>query len=213
MKGKSAGGSAAADASRSSDVRDRILATAAELFYRNGVRAVGVDLIVARSGVAKTSLYRHFRTKDDLVAAFLQQEDQDFWSLWDSVGLPLEATPQAELEAHLEWIGARVSRPNYRGCPQLNVAAEFAEPDHPARAVATAHKLELRRRLTVIAERMGAHRPEELASQLALLIDGAFTSGQLLAKDDATRVLQSAARALIAGANVSTGQRRVKRRS
>lgn len=210
MKGKTAVRTAEADANNPLDVRGRILETAADLFYRNGVRAVGVDLIVARSGVAKTSLYRHFRTKDDLVAAFLQREDQDFWSCWDSVARPLAANPQAELEAQLEWIGARISRPNYRGCPQINVAAEFSEPDHPARAVATAHKIELRRRLTVIAKRLRARRPEELASQLALIIDGAFTSGQLLAKEGATDVLLTAARALIAGANVDLRQRRVE---
>jgi AcrR family transcriptional regulator len=210
MKGRTAGRRAEADANNSMDVRGRILETAADLFYRNGVRATGVDLVVERSGVAKTSLYRHFRTKDDLVAAFLQREDQDFWSCWDRVALPLEANPQAELEAHLEWMGARISRSNYRGCPQINVAAEFSEPDHPARAVATAHKIELRRRLTIIAKRMRARCPEELASHLALVIDGAFTSGQLLAKEGATHVLLTAARALIAGANVNVRQRRVE---
>ena len=61
------------------DVRERILETASALFYKQGVRAVGVDLVVEKAGVAKTSLYRHFGTKDDLVAAFLEREDQDFW--------------------------------------------------------------------------------------------------------------------------------------
>ncbi len=65
------------------DVRERILGTASQLFYQEGTRAVGVDLIVARSGVAKTSLYRHFPTKDDLIEAFLRREDEDFWEHWD----------------------------------------------------------------------------------------------------------------------------------
>ena len=64
------------------DARERILETASALFYKRGVRAVGVDLVVAEAGVAKTSLYRHFRTKDDLIAAFLAREDEDFWSVW-----------------------------------------------------------------------------------------------------------------------------------
>jgi AcrR family transcriptional regulator len=212
LKGKGATRQAAADAGPL-DVRGRILETASDLFYRNGVRAVGVDLIVEQSGVAKTSLYRHFQTKDDLVAAFLQREDEDFWSCWDTAALPLAANPHAELEAHLAWIGARIARPNYRGCPQLNVAAEFSEPDHPARAVATAHKIELRRRLAGIAKRMGARRPEELAAQLALVIDGAFMSGTLLATQGATRVLVAAARALIAGANVDAPPRTKGRRA
>ena len=144
-------------------MRDKILETASALFYRQGVRAVGVDLVVEQAGVAKTSLYRHFGTKDDLVAAFLEREDQDFWGMWDRVAEPHMDDAAAELDAHLGWIGERVGRPNYRGCPQINVAAEFPEADHPARKVAEAHKLELRRRLTAIAERLDVRRPDELA--------------------------------------------------
>ena len=182
-------------------VRDRILETASALFYRQGVRAVGVDLVVEKAGVAKTSLYRHFKTKDDLIAAFLEREDEDFWSCWDSVAQREQADAKAELEAQLTWIGERVGRPNYRGCPQLNVAAEFPDPAHPARAVATAHKNELRRRLKQIAERLHARRPDELASQLALLINGAFVSSQIFSADEeATPVLLAASRALTAAA-------------
>ena len=181
-------------------VRDRILETASALFYRRGVRAVGVDLVVEEAGVAKTSLYRHFKTKDDLIAAFLEREDEDFWRCWDSVAQRQPTDAKAELEAQLTWIGERVGRPNYRGCPQLNVAAEFPDPAHPARAVATAHKNELRRRLKQIAERLHARRPDELASQLALLINGAFVSSQIFSADEATPVLLAASRALIAAA-------------
>jgi AcrR family transcriptional regulator len=181
------------------DLREKILETASTLFYRRGVRAVGVDLVVAEAGVAKTSLYRHFRTKDDLVAAFLAREDQDFWGTWDAVAERHRDDPQAELDAHLEWIGERVGRPNYRGCPQINVAAEFPEADHPARKVATAHKRELRHRLKGIAERLGIGRSDELAGQLAVLINGAFVSSQMLEAGEAIPLLRQAAHALIAG--------------
>jgi AcrR family transcriptional regulator len=181
-----------------SDVRQRILDTASTLFYERGVRAVGVDLVVDESGVAKTSLYRHFRTKDDLIAAFLKREDEDFWSVWDRVAKAVQGYPRTELDAHLAWIGERVERPNYRGCPQINVAAEFPEPDHPARKVAEAHKREMRRRLKVIAERLGALRPEELAGQLSVLINGAFVSSQIFEPGEATPLLRRAADALIA---------------
>ncbi|MXQ14022.1 TetR/AcrR family transcriptional regulator [Microvirga makkahensis] len=180
------------------DLREKILETASRLFYRRGVRAVGVDLVVAEAGVAKTSLYRHFRTKDDLVAAFLAREDQDFWSTWDAVTEQHKDDPQAELDAHLEWIGERVGRPNYRGCPQINVAAEFPEADHPARKVAATHKRELRHRLKGIAERLGVGRPDEVAGQLALLINGAFVSSQMLETGEAIALLRQAADALIA---------------
>src|ERR1700692_3324061 len=96
------------------DVRDRILETASALFYRRGVRAVGVDLVVEKAGVAKTSLYRHFRTKDDLIAAFLHREDEDFWRCWDNTTQGHRSDPAAELEGQLKWIGERVSRSNYR---------------------------------------------------------------------------------------------------
>lgn len=179
------------------EVRQRILETASELFYKQGVRAVGVDLIVEKAEVAKTSLYRHFRTKDDLVAAFLEREDKDFWDTWDKVAQMHVGDPKGELESHLNWIGERVNRPAYRGCPQINVAAEFAEIEHPARKVAAAHKAELRRRLHELAEQLGANRPAELAGQLALLINGAFVSSQMFDAREAKPLLQQAANALL----------------
>lgn len=182
------------------DVRERILETASDLFYRRGVRAVGVDVVVEAAGVAKTSLYRHFRTKDDLIAAFLQREDQDFWAGWDRVAAQYAHDGKAELEAHLTWIAERVGRPNYRGCPQLNVAAEFPDEDHPARVVARTHKEELRRRLQGIAERLAVGRPGDLALQLSVLINGAFVSSQLLTAGNAKPILIQMARALIVAA-------------
>ncbi|MBX4967985.1 TetR/AcrR family transcriptional regulator [Rhizobium binae] len=183
------------------DVRNRILETASELFYKQGVRAVGVDLVVEKAGVAKTSLYRHFGTKDDLVAAFLEREDQDFWGHWDSVTAQHQDNARAELDAHLGWIGERVGRPHYRGCPQINVAAEFPEADHPARKIAEAHKREMRRRLKVIAEHLDVAAPDELAGQLAVLINGAFVSSQIFEPGEATPLLRRTAEALI-----STGE-------
>jgi AcrR family transcriptional regulator len=179
------------------EVRERILDTACTLFYQRGVRAVGVDLVVAKAGVAKTSLYRHFGTKDDLIAAFLEREDADFWATWDRVAGQHGDDAAAELDAHLGWIGERVGRPNYRGCPQINVAAEFPDIDHPARKVASAHKCQMRQRLKGIAERLGVVRPDELAGQLSLLINGAFVSSQIFEPGEATPLLQRMSRTLI----------------
>ena len=185
------------DAQSNAEVRARILDTACTLFYQHSVRAVGVDLVVEKAGVAKTSLYRHFGTKDDLVAAFLKREDEDFWGTWDRIAEKHADDAAAELDAHLEWIGKRVGRPNYRGCPQLNVAAEFPEIDHPARKVATAHKRQMRKRLKNIAERLSIARPDELAGQLSLLLNGAFVSSQIFKPGEATPLLRHAAHALI----------------
>jgi AcrR family transcriptional regulator len=179
------------------EVRNRILETASVLFYQRGVRAVGVDLVVSEAGVAKTSLYRHFGTKDDLVAAFLAREDEDFWDTWDRVAEEHKDDSKAELDAHLEWIGERIGRPNYRGCPQINVAAEFPEADHPARKVAAEHKREMRRRLRGIADRLGVAHPNELAGQLSVLVNGAFVSSQVLEPGEAIPLLQRMAHALI----------------
>jgi len=185
------------DTRNHAQVREKILQTACALFYQQGVRAVGVDLVVEKAGVAKTSLYRHFATKDDLIAAFLEREDADFWGTWDGVAGRHAGDASAELDAHLAWIGERAGRSNYRGCPQINVAAEFPELDHPARKVAAAHKREMRRRLKDIARRLGVARPDELAGQLSLLVNGAFVSSQIFKPGEATPLLQRTAHALI----------------
>ena len=180
-----------------SEVREKILETACSLFYRNGVRAVGVDLVIEKAGVAKTSLYRHFRTKDELIAAFLEREDADFWGTWDRVAAQHVDNAAAELDAQLEWIAQRVARPNYRGCPQLNVAAEFPEADHPARKVAATHKQEMHRRLAEIGRKLDVSHPVQLATQLSLLINGAFVSSQIIKPRDARSLLLDTARVLV----------------
>ena len=183
-----------------SGVRDRILATASKLFYKNGVHAVGVDLVVAESGIAKTSLYRHFGNKDTLVAAFLEAEDADFWRQWDLMADRHTDDPVGELEAFLEWMDIRLRRPGYRGCPQLNVVAELADPKHPARRIAIKHKERMRVRLTDIATRMKLGEPERVGSQLALAFDGAFMSAPLGAADRMVVTLRDTVHALLKAA-------------
>jgi AcrR family transcriptional regulator len=190
---------------------EKVLSTAARLFYAHGVRAVGVELIVGESGVAKTSLYRHFQTKDELVAAFLEREDREFWQQWDTV-VAAAANPKAELMSLLDWIGKRVSRDGYRGCPQINVAAEFSDLAHPARAIRRRHKTEMFERLRNIVSRIGLTSPDDTAIQLALLIDGAFTSDGRLTKTTAVRVLQNAAEALLTNARYGAITRTTTRR-
>jgi len=180
-----------------SQVRQRILTTASDLFYHRGVRAVGIDEVIARAEVAKASLYHHFRTKDDLIAAFLEREDAVFWAQWDAVIKDFFPNAKKELEHIVEWIGKRVARPGYRGCPQLNVAAEFADPAHPARAVARRHKRRMRERLTDLSTRLGAKDPALLAAQLALMIDGAFSACALQPSENSAPALTAAIRTLV----------------
>jgi AcrR family transcriptional regulator len=187
-------------AAQSRDVKETILDTACKLFYERGVRAVGVDLIVEKACVAKTSLYRFYGTKDELVAAFLRREDEEFWGTWDRVAKQNANQPAAELDAQLKWIGERVGRSNYRGCPQINVAAEFPEADHPARKIAVAHKREMRKRLKSISERLGVARPDQLAGQLSLLINGAFVSSAIFKPGEGLSLLLRTANALVQAA-------------
>lgn len=183
------------------------------MFYAHGVRAVGVEWIVAESGVAKTSLYRHFHTKDDLIAAFLEREDREFWMQWDQVVDVAAGDPMRQLMALLEWIGERVSREGYRGCPQINVAAEISDPDHPARRIRARHKAAMLERLKVLVSRIGANHAEDVAYQIALLVDGAFTSDGRLSRVGATRILQSAARTLIGKHQVRDARSRLAAKS
>jgi AcrR family transcriptional regulator len=197
----------------------KVLAAASRLFYAHSVRAVGIEWIVTESGVAKTSLYRHFESKDDLVAAFLEREDGEFWQQWEEVVGAVQGGPKAELMALLDWIGKRVSRDGYRGCPQINVAAEFSDPEHPARRIRRRHKAAMLERLRDIVDRSGVARPDDTSMQLALLIDGAFMSDGRLSKTHAVRILQDGAEALLgylrpnkdASPGVSGTRRRVRR--
>ena len=183
-----------------SSVRDRILNTAADLFYREGIRAIGVDLVVARSGVAKTSLYRHFGSKDDLVAAVLERDDHNYWANWDRVAQLQGKNPKSELAAQVKWIAQYISRPEFRGCAFLNAATEFPSTDHPARKISLRHKEELRRRLAALTQRLEVRNAEELADQLVLLIDGAYINGQLRGERGPVQVLPRAAAVLIEAA-------------
>jgi AcrR family transcriptional regulator len=199
MKPSRKSDSLASGSPHASSVRDRLLDTAAELFYREGVRAVGVDLVVERTGVAKTSLYRHFPSKDDLVAAVLERDDQSYWAYWDRIA-QRTLDPKAELVAHVQWIAQYIGRPEFRGCAFLNAATEFPSADHPARQIALRHKTELRRRLHALTLRLDVNDPDELADQLVLLIDGAYVNGQLRGKRGPVQALPSAALALIEAA-------------
>jgi AcrR family transcriptional regulator len=188
---------AKSDVAPEPSARDKILATASELFYREGIRAVGVDTIVEKSGVAKTSLYRWFPSKDALVAAFLDDQNQRFWQWWDKVAARHPDAPREQFRALLAGMLKRLAHPQYRGCPFMNTTAEFAEAQHPGRLVARANRQEMRRRLRELVAAMGVHDPERLSDQLSLLITGAYASAQVLGGTGPQQELIGAAEALI----------------
>jgi AcrR family transcriptional regulator len=175
--------------------RERILATANELFYREGIRAIGVDTVVERSGVSKTSLYRLFESKDALIAAFAAERDQSFWAWWDHIEEQHTDDPRALLDALLSGIAERIGRPAYRGCPFLNLMAELPDQNHPGRVVARGNKEEL---FATIVAKLGAANPNRVASQLALIINGAYATGLIAEPADLKGDLVDAALKLLA---------------
>jgi AcrR family transcriptional regulator len=157
----------------------KILDVAYDLFYRRGIRAIGVDEIVKRAGVTKPSLYRSFPSKDELAASYLRQYDLEFWQRFDEAVNAHPGDPRAQIRAFLTRVGKRTQMPQYRGCGMTNAAVEYPERGHPARVVSEDNKRELRRRLRVMAAAMGAPDTDTLGDGLLLLIEGAYISGQL----------------------------------
>jgi AcrR family transcriptional regulator len=167
-----------ARAATDAPARERILEAARRLFYERGIRAVGVEAVVAEAGVTKMSLYRHFASKDELVAACLGERVAAFWAWFDGKLAEHVGDPRAQLLALFRGLAKRTTTPGFRGCPMTNAAIEFPEADHPGRRVAETHKRELRQRLRELAAAGGAVDPETLADGLLLLFEGAYASSQ-----------------------------------
>jgi len=160
--------------------RKRIFDTASELFYRRGIRAVGVETIAAEADTTKMSLYRNFPSKDMLVAEWLRDHDATFWREWEVMASAHPEDPREQLKAAFALLAKHVVDPKARGCPMANAAVELTEKDHPARKVIEAHKAKLRTRLAAICSRMKARDPGLLADQLFLLMEGAQVTTQTL---------------------------------
>ncbi|HKE48529.1 MAG TPA: TetR/AcrR family transcriptional regulator [Rhodanobacteraceae bacterium] len=176
---------------------DRIRETARDLFYREGIRAIGVDEIVSRAGVTKPTLYRSFSSKDELAAAYLEDYDKAFWQRFELGSGEHPDDPRAQLRVYLEGLARRATQSGYRGCGLSNAAVEYPQGDHPARKVAEANKRALRKRLVAMAKAMGAAAPDELGDGLLLLIEGVYSSGQLFGKGGPARALVAIADRLI----------------
>ncbi len=172
--------------------RKRIFDTAAELFYRRGIRAVGVETIAAEADSTKMSLYRSFLSKDELVAEWLRHHDAGFWRAWDAMQQRHPDDARKQLAAAFTLLSKHVSDPHARGCPMANAAVEITAKDHPARKVIEAHKAKLRARLTELCGRIGAREPGLLADQLFLLMEGAQVSTILGVRGPARNVARAA---------------------
>jgi AcrR family transcriptional regulator len=158
-----------------------VLDTATALFTAHGVHAVGMDRLIAESGLGKMSVYRIFPTKDDLVGAYLARLAEQILGLVDTS--VADADPRSGLFDVLDAIESDLRRPDFRGCPFGNAAAEYEDPTHPARRVARDYRAGLLDRLHAAATRLDPVRGPLLARQLAVLIDGAYLNTAHLGPD------------------------------
>jgi AcrR family transcriptional regulator len=174
-----------------------LVETAIELFYQEGVRAIGIDTVVARSGVSKSSLYRTFASKDALIAAFAEEQNRRYWQWWDETVQRFAGVPRAQIDALLSGVADQIASPQFRGCPFINLATEFPDQAHPGTAIACGNKQEMRRRLSDLAQAVGARQPRRLGNQLALLMDGAYGHATTLGAAGLKRELLETARLLV----------------
>jgi len=158
--------------------KERLFETAARLFYQYGYRAIGVDTIAAESGIGKMTLYRHYPSKDDLIVAFLQDSDEEFWEYFES-STKEAPTARKKLLAFFEALQSYVISPACYGCPFINVATEYPDVRYAGHQVAMEHKKSVRARFTQLAEEAGARQPEALANALHLLMDGAYIAARV----------------------------------
>jgi AcrR family transcriptional regulator len=172
--------------------RQRILDTAITLFYQQGARAVGIDTVIAKSGVAKMSLYRSFRSKDELIAACLEERDKIYWQWFDKVVAEHPDDPREQLRAVIRGVAKRTSNPGYRGCFFLNTALDYQDAWHPGRKLAIRHKQTLASRLLKICRQLDANDPAALARQLILLINGAQATAGMLGKKTQMELVSAA---------------------
>ena len=185
-----------------SAARERILATAFRLFYAKGIKAVGVDLIITESGVAKATFYKHFPAKDDLVLAYLDKVDGIWSGQLHAAAAAAGPNPAHQLVGLFDALGSACRREGYRGCAFINAAAE-SSPGTPIHERTVAHKASVLAWVRELAQQAGAPDPAGLARSLTLLLDGGLASGALDASPEAPEAAKASARALVAA--VGTG--------
>ncbi len=182
-----------------SAARDRILDTAFRLFYARGLRAVGVDTIIAESGVAKATFYKYFPAKDDLITAYLDRVDRIWTGQLHEAAEAAGPAPAAQLVGLFDALGTACRRDGYRGCAFINAAAEAA-PESAPHDRTVAHKQRVLAWLEDLAEKAGAEHPRRLARALTLLLDGALASGALDADPEAVDIARATAAGLVQAA-------------
>jgi len=183
-----------------SDRRKHLVAVATRLFRDRGFHATGIDTILAESGVAKRTLYLHFRSKDELIVAALAQRDQD-WRDWFREAVKKRAVrPNDRLLAVFDALEEWFVRADFHGCMFINAAAEFPRVSSPIHREAIRHKELVREFVVDLAEAAGSRDPGSLADDLCLLMEGAIVQAQTTGSPEPARQARRAAARLLASA-------------
>ena len=168
---------------------ERILAAADKLFYSQGIRAVGVDTVAAEAGVSKRTLYNHYPSKDDLIAAYLTARFRHI--------APSDAPAREQILGLFDYLERRFAEGSFRGCPYINAVTEIGDPKHPAAAIAVRFKEQRRLWFRALLERLGAKKPDALATQLQILSEGALTGALVRGDPSLARAARDAAQVLL----------------
>jgi AcrR family transcriptional regulator len=175
------------------DTREKILATAEQLIYQNGIHATGMDLLVKTSGVARKSIYRYFATKDDVAAAALNARDVR-WMQWFKTESDKADTPRARILNMFTVLKGWFESEGFHGCAFINTAGEVGDPNDPIRQIAKLHKQKLLDYTLELTEQLNIEQPSALARQLLILMEGAITMARVMgdysAADSARDVAQ-----------------------
>lgn len=187
----------AQDVARRPSARERILGTAGNLFYAEGIHAVGVERVVGEAGVTKATLYQHFRSKDQLVAACLKSRSEEWRRNFAEPVLAMEGSPARRVSAVFDLLVKALGAPDFRGCPFINAAAEYPGPEGPVAEAIAAHRVQVRALFFELVAERGRTRRAELAEQLVLLFDGAMVGAHLGGGLQSARRARSAAMRLV----------------
>ncbi len=186
----------------SASKRDELVQNALKAFYRGGFHAVGMDALARETGVSKTAMYKHFRTKEELILATLRLRDEQFRN-WFVRRLEARAdNPRARLLAIFDVLAEWFEEPGYRSCMFIKASSEYQDRAHPIHAAAAEHKRLLLVYFENLARDAGAKEPEQLARQLLLLKEGAIVMAHLHDQAPVVESARSAARSLLAAAGV-----------
>jgi AcrR family transcriptional regulator len=179
------------------DTRQRILDVASRLFSLHGVRAIGLQQVISETGLGKSLLYREFASKDDLVAAWLQQGRANWWTAVEQISTPHDGDPVRQLILIMEMASRTVAEPEFAGCIFHNTSTEFRDPTHPGRQESVAHLTQIRDHFETLAAGAGADDPRTLADSLMLVLDGLYSSGSVHGIDGPARLAVPIAETLI----------------